>query len=151
TRAAARPAAPAATIEVLAEAATLASYAFTEYRHDPERVALRTVALYGLGETDAGEANAAALRRGVVLAQATNEARTWINTPAAVLTPAALAAEAERVAAASGLTVEIDGPEGIAALGMGALLAVARGSAEAPRFIRLTYRPPGASRRGTDA
>src|SRR5258706_499588 len=31
------PAGRAATIEVLAEAATLASYAFTEYRHDPER------------------------------------------------------------------------------------------------------------------
>ncbi len=153
------PADPAATLEVLAEAATLASYAFTEYRHDPERVALRTLALYGLGKNDAGKAtaagrnpaHAAALRRGVVLAQATNEARTWINTPAAVLTPAALAAEAERVAAASGLTVEVDGPEGIAALGMGALLAVARGSAEAPRFIRLTYRPPGVSRRGADA
>jgi len=155
------PADMSVTIEVLAEAATLASYAFTQYRHhDPERVALRTRTLHGRvardgGRTHAGgapalrrdPADAAALRPGIVLAQATNEARTWINTPAAVLTPAALAAEAERVAAASGLAIEIDGPEGIAALGMGALLGVARGSAEEPRFIRLTYRPPGKARR----
>ncbi len=149
------PADMAAAIEVLAEAATLASYSFTQYRHDPERVALRTLTLFGAGVRDAAGAAArrrdapsqAALRRGTVLARATNEARTWINTPAAVLTPSALAAEAERVAAASGLTVEIDGPEGIAALGMGALLGVARGSAEQPRFIRLTYRPAMPPRR----
>ena len=140
------PADAAAALEVLVEAATLASYAFTEYRHERERKPLRTLTLYGVdGGRDA--AVTTALRRGGILARATNEARTWINMPAAVLTPAALAAEAERVAAASGLAVEIDGPEGIAALGMGALLGVARGSAEEPRFIRLTYQPAEPSQR----
>jgi leucyl aminopeptidase len=137
----------AAAVEVLGESAILASYAFTEFRRrDPERVALRTLTIFGAGAArDRGLA--AALRRGIILARATNEARTWINTPAAALTPVALAAEAERVAAATGLTVEIDDREGIAVLGMGALLAVARGSAEEPRFIRLTYRPQTPARR----
>ncbi|MBI3767391.1 MAG: leucyl aminopeptidase [Deltaproteobacteria bacterium] len=142
----ARPPADApVAVEVLVESAILAAYAFTEYRRDPERVALRTLTLFGAGAGDA--ACVAALRRATILARATNEVRTWINTPATVLTPAALAAEAERIAAASGLAVEIDGRDGIAALGMGALLAVARGSAEEPRFIRLTHRPAAPTRR----
>ena len=136
----------AGTVEVLVESTTLASYAFMEYRRDPERVALRTLAIFGAGAAR-DRALTAALRRGTIFARATNEARTWINTPAAALTPAALAAVAERVAAASGLTVEVDGPDEIAARGMGALLAVARGSAEEPRFIRLTYRPAVPARR----
>jgi leucyl aminopeptidase len=140
----ARPPADApVAVEVLVESAILAAYAFTAYRRDAERVALRTLALFGVGDA----ACTTALRRATILARATNEARTWINTPAAALTPVTLAAEAERIAAASGLAVEIDGRDGIAALGMGALLAVARGSAEEPRFIRLTYRPAAPARR----
>lgn len=141
------PADAAAAVEVLVESAILASYAFTEYRRrDPERVALRTLQVFGAG-APRDRPLAAAVRTATVLARATNEARTWINTPAAVLTPAALAAAAERLGAARGLTVQIDGPDGIAKLGMGALLAVASGSAEEPRFIRVTYRPPVATSR----
>jgi leucyl aminopeptidase len=57
------------------------------------------------------------------------------------MTPRAFAAEAERVLGAAGLEVQVDGPAAIRRLGMGALLGVARGSAEEPRFIRVTYRP----------
>jgi leucyl aminopeptidase len=137
------PAEPASAIAVLAEAATLASYAFTAYRRDPERVPLGTLVLAGFG-APRERTLAAVLRRASVLAAATNRARTWINLPAAVMTPARLAAEAERAAADPGLEVRIDGPSGIAELGMEALLGVARGSAEEPRFIRLTYCPGGA-------
>src|SRR5262249_8244064 len=42
---------------------------------------------------------------------------------------------------AFGLTVQVDRPPALRRLGMGALLAVARGSAEEPRFIRMRYRP----------
>ena len=140
------PADAAAAIEVLAESAQLASYAFTEYRRDPERVALRALTIHGAGVArDRGLT--AALRRGTILARATNEARTWINTPAGVLTPAVLAGAAEQVAATSGLAVEVDDRDAIVARGMGALLAVSRGSATEPRFIRLTYTPAAPARR----
>ena len=82
-----------------------------------------------------------AVRTGEILADATNQARTWINEPAAVMTPAAFAADAERVLTKAGLEVQVDGPAAIRRLGMGALLGVARGSAEEPRFIRVVYRP----------
>jgi leucyl aminopeptidase len=68
-----------------------------------------------------------------------------VNTPANMLDPAALAAEAERVAAASPhLSAEALGPEEARASGMGAFLAVAAGSRKEPRMITLRYDPPGA-------
>ncbi len=103
---------------------------------------LRSLVIAGL-EARRDRALVAALRRATVLAAATNQARTWINLPAAVMTPTAFAAEAARVGRAAGLAVRVDGPEEIAGLGMGALLGVSSGSAEPPRFIRLTYRPKG--------
>src|SRR5437870_4343422 len=42
------PADAAAAVEVLVEAAILASYAFTEYRRDTDRKPLRTLTLYGV-------------------------------------------------------------------------------------------------------
>ena len=54
-----------------------------------------------------------AVRTGEILADATNQARTWINEPAAVMTPAAFAADAERVLANAGLEVRVDGPAAI--------------------------------------
>ncbi len=132
-------------IGALVEGVGLASYAFTEYRRDSERVTLGALTIAGLpAPRDA--ALRAEIRTAEILARATNEARTWINRPAAVMTPTAFAAEAARVAQASGLEVEIAEPAEIAALGMGALLAVARGSSEEPRFIRLRYLPAGVAR-----
>jgi leucyl aminopeptidase len=140
------PADLGAAVEALAEGAGLAAYAFTEYRRDRERTPPATLMLAGMARRrDA--ALAAALRRATVLAGATNRARGWINLPAAVMTPTRFAAEAARAARAAGLRVRIDGPRQIAALGMGALAGVARGSAEEPRFIRVTYRPRGRARR----
>jgi leucyl aminopeptidase len=133
------------SVGILAEAATLSSYAFTTYRADRDRTRLRRLVLAGAD----GRVRplGAALRRGVALGRATNTARTWINTPASVLTPAVFAEEVRRAARAAGLAVTVDGPAAIRKLEMGALLGVAQGSVEEPRFVRLTYKPPGRARR----
>lgn len=122
------------------EGAALTGYSFTQYRHDRDRVEIGTVTLAGL-VAPRDPTLRAAVRTGETLANATNQARDWINEPAAVMTPATFAADAERVLAKAGLEVRVDGPAALAKLGMGALLGVARGSAEEPRFVRVTYRP----------
>ncbi|MCC6763062.1 MAG: leucyl aminopeptidase [Deltaproteobacteria bacterium] len=133
------------TLAAFVEGALLTGYGFTRYRHDRDRVELATLTLAGLvGPRD--PALRRAVRAGEILAGATNQARDWINEPAAVMTPAAFAADAERVLRSAGLEVRVDGPAGIRKLGMGALLGVARGSAEEPRFVRVVYRPPGADK-----
>jgi leucyl aminopeptidase len=128
------------TFAAYVEGVLLTAYGFTGYRHDRDRVEITSVTLAGLVSPRDPELRRA-VRRGEILAETTNQARTWINEPAAVMTPATFAAEAERVLAKAGLEVRVDGPAGLRKLGMGALLGVARGSAEEPRFLRVTYRP----------
>ncbi|HEY7778926.1 MAG TPA: leucyl aminopeptidase [Ktedonobacterales bacterium] len=82
----------------------------------------------------------AAIERGRMLAEATNWARDLGNEPPNVLTPTALAERARAMAERVGLACEVLGPEQMERLGMGALLGVARGSAEPPRLIILRYR-----------
>ena len=138
-----RPEAVAAFVE----GAALTAYAFTAYKSPDalkDRVPVTTLALAQL-VAPRDPALKRAVRTAEILAGATNTTRTWINQPAAVLTPAAFAAEAERAARAAGLDVRVDGPAAIRRLGMGALLGVARGSAEEPRFVRVTYRPRDAA------
>jgi leucyl aminopeptidase len=87
---------------------------------------------------------AAAVERGRVLGECTNLARRLGNEPANLLTPSAFAARARAAADGTTLSVEILDEERITSLGMGLLLGVARGSAEAPRLVVLRHDPPGA-------
>lgn len=81
---------------------------------------------------------------GQVLAEATLFARSLVTEPANDLTPGRMAEEAMKVAREGGLAIKVLGPKECAKLGMGAYLAVARGSKNEPRFIHLSYRPKGA-------
>jgi len=93
---------------------------------------------------DPDEANVPALeqgcRRGEVTATAANLARDMVNEPSNYMTPTDLAAEAVRVAETHGLAHEVLDKEQIEELAMGALLGVARGSHQPPKFIVLRYR-----------
>ncbi len=82
----------------------------------------------------------AAKERGQILAESTNFARDLGNEPPNVLTPTEFAERARRMADEVGLECEVFGPDWMRAEGMGALLGVASGSAEEPRFIVLRYR-----------
>ncbi len=77
--------------------------------------------------------------RGRRIAEAQNFARGLVARPANVATPSFLAARAEELAEAFGLEVQSWGPEKLRQEGFGALLAVARGSREEPRFLILRH------------
>ena len=79
------------------------------------------------------------VRTGHAFAEAENLARTLQARPGNVATPAHLAAEAARIAAAEGLECDVLGPAEMEAERMGALLSVARGSREEPRLIVLRH------------
>jgi leucyl aminopeptidase len=90
------------------------------------------------------QAAAAAVERGAILGACTNFARELGNEPANVLTPTVFADRARTAAEGTTLSVEILDEDRIAALRMGLLLGVARGSAEPPRVIVLRHDPPDA-------
>ena len=83
----------------------------------------------------------ATVARGHLSAKATCYARDLINLPAGIVTPSYLGGEARRIARAQRLQARVLSAGAIKRAGMGALLGVAQGSAQPPRFIELVYRP----------
>jgi leucyl aminopeptidase len=137
---------PAAAAQALVEGALLGLYRYDalKSRRDDE-AASRALDELIVVELDAQKLPAieAGVARGRILAESTTFARTLVNQPGNVLPPAALAEEAQRMAAETGLRFEALGPEQLAELGMGALLGVAQGSEQPPRFIILEHAPDG--------
>jgi leucyl aminopeptidase len=80
------------------------------------------------------------VRRGAAAAEATVFVRDLCNHPSNVMTPTRVANEAKAIAKEAGVTLKILEQKDMEQLGMGALLGVARGSHEPPKFIILEYR-----------
>jgi len=100
--------------------------------------AIESVALCGWAASEAE----AGLARGRIIGESQNFVRELVNEPSNRLTPRLLAERAEAMTREFGLRCEILDEKQIEDLGMGALLAVARGSDEPPRLIVVTYEPP---------
>jgi len=84
-----------------------------------------------------------AIKAGCAMAEATNFARSLGFEPSNVMTPTELALRAQKMANQEGLGFEALGEDEMKRLGMGALLAVSRGSSEPARLIVLKYEPDG--------
>lgn len=79
-------------------------------------------------------------RMGQIIAEATNLARDMINEPANHMTPSDMAQAAQELAKTYGLDLTVLERDEMESEGMGALLGVARGSQQPPKFIILSYR-----------
>jgi leucyl aminopeptidase len=132
------PARTAGEAEAVTAGALLGAYTFRKYRATPAVSVAVTVLT--------AEGNADAVRRGEVTANAVNLTRDLINTSPLDLPPAALAAEAERVAGEAGLAVEVLDEAALAAGGYGGLIGVGMGSTRPPRLVRLSYTHPEATK-----
>jgi leucyl aminopeptidase len=95
------------------------------------------------------EPAAEAVARGVAMGVTVNAARVLVNEPGNYLTPRVMADKAASLGSAPGVTAEILDEKQIAALNMGLLLGVARGSAEPPRLLVLKYEGAGAPGKDT--
>jgi leucyl aminopeptidase len=133
-------------LEIVVEGLHLAAYTFDRLKsqHRKRPPALQRVAILVRG----GDARwRSALACGGAMARAACSARDLINLPAAVVTPTYLATEARRLARHQRLQLRVLDRPALKRIGMGALLGVAQGSAQPPRFIELIYRPSGTARR----
>ncbi len=81
-----------------------------------------------------------------VVAESVNLTRRVNNLPANIATPIYLADVAKDLAKQLKLKYKVLGPKEMSKLGMGALLAVARGSANEPRLAILEYKHPKAKK-----
>ncbi len=124
--------------EAVTTGALLGAYSFRQYRAVPAPDLAITV-LTGEGNTDA-------TRRGQVIAVAVNLVRDLVNRSPLDLYPAVLAAEAERVAGAAGVAVEVLDETALRDGGYGGISGVGMGSSRPPRLVRLSYTHPEATR-----
>ena len=123
----------------LVEGTVLAAYRFDRYKaarpEDEPRPSIESLTILG-----AGAAAGDAAREALVAAEAANRARELQNLPANVVTPSHLAERAQEIASAhDAVTADVMGRAEVEALGMGGLIAVARGSDEEPQLIVLRY------------
>jgi leucyl aminopeptidase len=133
--------------QALSEGALLGLYRFTRYKRDNDD-AKKEIEVLAIVERDRQKlrAMAEAVRRGCIVAEATNAARDLVNEPANTLTPTELGRRAREMARRTGVRCRLLGPRELRRLQARALLGVARGSQEPPRLILLEYR--GGRRRG---
>ncbi len=134
----------------MAEGIYFGSYRYDEFVTDSEneRPASLKVELIDPDGAKIRKLNAG-LSNGVIVGKAQSYARTLANRPANVMTPAALAAAARKLARESkNLSCTVFDEKQLAAKGMGGVLAVGSGSKNPPRLVALKYSPGGRAARG---
>jgi leucyl aminopeptidase len=120
--------------ELVAGAVVAGGYDYLRPSADGRRTDVRVLLADGAeAELEAG------IRRGQAIGEAINLARDLVNESAVTMTPSRFAEIAADLAGRCGLTIRTWGQDEITAAGMGGLSAVARGSAQPARFLRLDY------------
>lgn len=115
--------------EQFAMGAFIADYAFDKYKSEKKDNKVQEVYV---------QANEGLVKKAEKIAAAMRFTRNLANEPAQLATPTELAA----IACDFGLDTKIYDREECEKMGMGAFLAVGRGSAEEPKFIHMKYSVP---------
>jgi leucyl aminopeptidase len=124
---------------ITSEAFTLSTYKFWGYKQKSNETEkeIEKIVVYS-AFTDIPEMKAA-LTVGYIFGKGTNSARTLVNLPGNMLTATDLADYAMELAGKYDFEIEIFEKEDMKTIGMGALLAVNKGSHEPPKMIVLKY------------
>jgi leucyl aminopeptidase len=105
-------------------------------RHDHAVTQITALSIVGL---NGDKTASAAVKDAIVLADATNRIREWVNAPANAFTPTVFVEKVKEAVKGTGLELKVLEVDDMRRLKMGALLAVARGSDEPAKMIVLRY------------
>lgn len=130
---------PASAAQAAVEGLILGTYEPDEYKTEEKSKTYIEEILFASNDDLPVEEVEEAMRRGQILAQATNFARSLVNEPGNRISPSRLAEKAREVAETYGLDVEVLGEPEMEEKGMNCILAVARGSDEPARLIVLRH------------
>jgi leucyl aminopeptidase len=119
------------------EGSLLGGFEFRPYKSNDDKMKVRAVVVID-GDPDQ-------LARAITISEATNLARTWVNTPAKDLSPEIFAGLIGEAVTDAGLEIEVWDRDRIEEEKLGAVLGVAAGSDRDPRVVTVKYRPEGAS------
>ncbi len=129
---------PEASAEAIVEGSLLGLYNFAQYKK-PEYKDIKRIMI-----VERDEARIPVVERGIhkgkIIAEAVTLARDMVNEPSNRMTPTRMAEVAREIAAEYNLGFNVFDSKDMEAMGMGALLGVARGSNEPPKLITLSYK-----------
>ena len=131
--------APELLSQVAAEGFILGLYKFDKYFSNPKDSSCINEIQMVCNTTEETKLSELGIRKGKIIAEATNLCRDLVNEPANKMSPTNLAEIAVKVAEDTDLQVKILEKTDMEKFGMGALLGVAKGSAQPPKFIVLRY------------
>ena len=127
-----------ASAQALAEGVVMGMYRFDKYKSNADSSSLKQVTVVEFDESKMD-----ALRQGChdgrAIGEAVNFCRDMANEPANSMTPSEMAERALEVAHRHGVELEVKERAWMAEMRMGALLGVAQGSEEPPKFIIMRY------------
>ena len=128
-------------VKFIAEVATEALYAFDDHKSKKEpKPELQTLTLAIANKKELNAAKTA-LQQGLAIGDAVTFTKNLANTPSNICTPRYLAQAAKALSAKQrSIKVNVLDEKAMQKLGMGALLAVSKGSSEPAQFIILEYR-----------
>ncbi|MGE5174601.1 MAG: leucyl aminopeptidase [Betaproteobacteria bacterium] len=131
--------------QAVAEGGMLGLYRFLKYKTDEESDRKKEIRKIAVLTEVAGAVDALqqGVKTGEVIAESTGMVRDMVSSPSADMTPTVIAAKAREIARQFGLTIEVLERTQMEKLGMGALLGVASGSVQPPKFIIIEYRRGG--------
>ena len=126
----------------IAEGAMLGAYAFDEFRGTSKADRKSPLGKISIFSKSAKKSEyTKALRRCEVITKYTFIVRDLINTPPSHLTPDSFTQRFKKLAAGSGVKVEILNDSQLRKLGYGGIIGVGQGSANPPRLLHLSYTP----------
>ena len=124
--------------QALAEGLVMGMYSFDKYKSNASESSLAAMTI-----VEFSESKSAALQEGVevgcAIGEAVNFCRDMANEPANGMTPSEMAERALEVSQSHGMALEVLERAQMEELGMGAMLGVAQGSEEPPKFIIMRY------------
>jgi len=137
--------ASAAIARAIVEGVELGAPDYDTYRSERKDTSIEAVSLL-CPDVDAASNDAlqTGFSEGLIIAAAQNFARSLVNEPGNVLTPSVLGERAKAMCDQAGLQCEVHSSEKIQELKMNAFWSVAKGSAQPPALIVITYEPPTA-------
>lgn len=126
---------------IVAEGALIGEYSFDKYKTEKKDDKVEEFILVDHNEEKISGLNEG-VKKGIVIANAMTFTRNLANEPAQYATPTRLAEVAKKI---EGLKTKIFEKDDIEKMGMGAFLAVSKGSCEYPKFIHMKYTPQNPS------
>jgi leucyl aminopeptidase len=135
---------PYSCAKMIAEGTLLGSYSFDKYKSEKNED--KKIVHFEIVENEPSiiEKIKEGVEIGKIVADSTNFARDLVNEPASKMTPSKLA---EIALGIKGVETRIIEEEEAKKIGMGAYIAVSKGSDQPPKFIHIKYKPSNSKKK----